>query len=59
MHVNLSIQGKSKPQLNYKTYFALLAQIEIELKSNSKANHALNLENLVTPYRDVKMITMW
>lgn len=59
MHFNLSIQGKINPQLNYKTYFALLAQIEIELKSNSKANHAFYLENLVTPYQDVKIITMW
>lgn len=59
IHMNLSIQDKTKPQLNYKTSFALLAQIEIELKSNSKANHVLYQENLVTPYWDVKMITMW
>ena len=57
--MNLSVQGKTKPQLNYKTSFALLARIEIELKSNSKANHVLYLENLVTPYRDVKMRTVW
>lgn len=49
--------GKTKPQLNYKTSFALLAQIEIELKSNSKAKRVVYLENLVTPYWDVKMIT--
>lgn len=59
MHANLSIQCKTKPQLNYKTSFALLGQIEIELRSNSKANRVLYLENLVTLYRDVKMITMW
>jgi len=59
MHTNLSNEGKTKPQLNYKTSFALLAQLEIELKRNSEANHVLYLENLVTPYRDVKMITMW
>lgn len=57
--MNLSIQGKTKPQLNYKTSCTLLAQTEIELKSNSKANHVLYLENSVTPYQDVKMITMW
>lgn len=59
MHANLSIPCKIKPQLNYKTSFALLGQIEIELRSNSKANRVLYLENLVTLYRDVKMITMW
>lgn len=46
--MNLSIQGK--PQLNYKTSFALLAQLEIELKSNSTVNRVLYLENSVTPY---------
>lgn len=49
--------GKTKPQLNYKTSFALLAQIEIELKSSSEANRVVYLENLVTPHWDVKMIT--
>lgn len=58
VHLNLSTQGKTKPQLNYKASFALLVQIEIELKSNSKAKYVLYLENLVTLCWDVKMITV-
>ena len=59
MHLNSSVQGKTKPQMNYKTSFALLAQIEIELRSNNKANHVLYLENVVTLYWDVKMLPAW
>lgn len=43
VHLNFSTQGKTKPQLNYTASFALLVQIEIELKSNSKAKHVLYL----------------
>lgn len=59
MHLNSSVQGKTKPPLNYKMSFALLAQIETELKSNSKANHVLYLENVVMLYWDVKMLPAW